>query len=81
MEMLSEVVHNRLQELNLYRAFVASKGLSEEFALLLESAKAVSVKARGGEVKAKSIASFLQQKQANEKHLEKALIRVDKQGI
>ncbi len=44
MELLSEVVHNRLQELNLYRAFLAKKGLSEEFAHLLESARAVSEK-------------------------------------
>ncbi|MFJ7738889.1 hypothetical protein ACIQ2D_21545 [Lysinibacillus sp. NPDC097287] len=63
MELLSAVVHDRLQELNLYRTFVAKKGLTEEFAYLLESAKAVSEKARGGEVKSKSIASFLQQKQ------------------
>ncbi len=64
MELLSEVVHNRLQELNLYRAFLAKKGLSEEFAHLLESARAVSEKAtRGGKVKAKSIALYLQEKQ------------------
>lgn len=69
MELLSEVVHNRLQELNLYRAFLAKKGLSEEFAHLLESARAVSEKTRGGKVKAKSIALYLQEKQqANEKH-------------
>ena len=62
-ESLSAVVHNRLQELNLYRAFVAKKGLSEEFAHLLESARAVSEKARCGKVKVKSIALYLQEKQ------------------
>lgn len=50
MQKLEELVKDRMQELNLYRAFVAEKGLSEEFAHLLELAKEVSKKARGGEV-------------------------------
>lgn len=50
MERLSALVNDRLQELLLYRAFVAHKGLQEEFDHLLETAKAVSEKARGGKV-------------------------------
>lgn len=50
MDKLSEVVNDRMQELNLYRAFVAEKGLAGEFAELLALAVAVKKKARGGEV-------------------------------